>query len=244
MTAAPDKVVIVTGGGTGIGAAVSKHFADRGWQVLISGRREDVLTAHAAAFGGRISVLAADLTEPDQRKRIVATAIERYGRLDALINNAACAPMGGFMESQDADFERAYTTNVVAAAALIRDAVPHLSASQGAVVNISTVAARAVLPALSAYLTSKAALNHLTRVLAVELGPLGVRVNAVAPGALRTALSEPILESFGEEAMAAMTPLRRLGTPADMANTVYFLASPEAGWVTGQIVEASGGIML
>jgi NAD(P)-dependent dehydrogenase (short-subunit alcohol dehydrogenase family) len=244
MTSNALPVAIVTGGGTGIGAAITRKFVAAGWRVLIAGRRAAPLEAVAASDPAHISVLSVDLTDAAARDTLVPTALARYGRLDALINNAGYAPMGAFQSSTDEDFEAAYRVNVVAAAALIRTALPHLTASRGAVVNVSTVAARRVLPALSAYLASKAALSHLTRLLAVEFGPLGVRVNAVAPGATRSAMADDILAMHGEDMITAMTPMGRLGEPEDIAATVLFLAGRDAGWVTGQVVEASGGILL
>jgi NAD(P)-dependent dehydrogenase (short-subunit alcohol dehydrogenase family) len=244
MTVTESDVVIVTGGGTGIGAATAQRFAENGYRVLISGRRESPLKDVASQFPDQIDYVCADVTNSDHRKKIIRTAIERFGKLDALVNNAGVAPMGAFVDTSDADFETAYLTNLVAPAAMIREAVPHLTETRGAVVNISTAAARAVLPGLSAYLSSKAALSHLTRLLAVELGPLGIRVNAVAPGATRTAMADDIIATHGEEAIVGMTPLGRVGEPSDVAETVSFLAGRKSGWVTGQIVEVTGGMLL
>ena len=111
-------------------------------------------------------------------------------------------------------------------------------------INLSTVVARAAFPGTSVCVSSKAALNQLTRVLAKELGPLGIRVNAVAPGATKTAMGDDALSAFGEEAFVSMTPVGRVGEPGDIAQSVYFLASPEGAWITGQILEASGGMSL
>ena len=244
MSVTESDVAIVTGGGTGIGAAIAHCFAESGYRVLISGRRESPLKLVATQFPDQITYVCADVTSSNDRKKILRIAIERFGKLDALINNAGVAPMGAFVDTSDADFESAYLTNLVAPAAMIREAVPHLSKTQGAVVNISTAAARAVLPGLSAYLSSKAALSHLTRLLAVELGPLGIRLNAVAPGATRTAMADDIIASYGEDAIIAMTPLGRVGEPSDVAETVNYLAGRKSGWVTGQIVEATGGMLL
>lgn len=111
-------------------------------------------------------------------------------------------------------------------------------------INLSTVVARAAFPGTSVCASSKAALNQLTRVLAKELGPLGIRVNAVAPGATKTEMGDDALSAFGEEAFVSMTPVGRVGEPSDIAQSVYFLASPEGAWITGQILEASGGMSL
>jgi meso-butanediol dehydrogenase / (S,S)-butanediol dehydrogenase / diacetyl reductase len=239
------KVVIVTGGGTGIGKAIAERFVTADARVLVVGRREVPLAALAEQYpAARLSYLVADLTRAEDRARIVPTAIDRYGRLDVLVNNAGAFCLGGIEHTTDEQYEQVYATNVVAPASLIRAAVPHLTPTRGCVINLSTVVARAAFPGTSVYVSSKAALNQLTRVLARELGPLGIRVNAVAPGATKTEMGNDALDAFGEEAFVSMTPLGRIGEPADIAQSVYFLASPEGAWITGQILEASGGMSL
>jgi NAD(P)-dependent dehydrogenase (short-subunit alcohol dehydrogenase family) len=237
-------VVIVTGGGTGIGKAITELFVSTGARILITGRREPPLVDLSERHPANVSYITADVTKPKERNSIIPATIDRYGRLDVLVNNAGAFWMGSFQESTDADFEKTYSTNVVAPASLIRDAIPHLCKTKGCVVNISTVAARSIVPGTSAYAASKAALNHLTRTMALELGPLGIRVNAVAPGATRTDMGDEIIEAHGEENFAATTALGRVGEPFDIAQSVFFLSSREAGWLTGQIVESSGGMAL
>ena len=244
MNGENSKVVIVTGGGTGIGKAIAERFVAADARVLVVGRREEPLAALALQYPARLSYLVADLTQAEDRARIVPTAIDRYGRLDVLVNNAGAFCLGGIENTTDEQYETAYATNVVAPASLIRAAVQHLTQTRGCVINLSTVVARAVFPGTSVYVSSKAALNQLTRVLAKELGPLGIRVNAVAPGATKTEMGNDALSAFGEEAFVSMTPLGRVGEPADIAQSVYFLASPEGAWITGQILEASGGMSL
>ena len=243
-TSAP--VVIVTGGGTGIGRAIAEKFAANGAGVVISGRRESPLEALSARHPDSIRFIAGDVTRPEDRRRLIDGVLERHGRIDVIVNNAGIAPLVPFAQTSDEDFEQTYLTNLVAPAGLIRDAIPHLAATMGSVVNISTIGARAVLPGgSSAYTCSKAALNQLTRVLAVELGPLGIRVNAVAPGMTRTEMTASALEGTAiGDSMLALTPLGRFGEPEDIANTVYLLASSEAAWVTGQIVDSAGGLAL
>ena len=238
-----NKVVIVTGGGTGIGRAITEKFAENGAQVLITGRRESPLQELSQSFPENVSILQADLTKAEDRKQIIQTAIDRHGQIDVLVNNAGIAPVAPLQESTDEDFEQAYLTNLVAPASLMREAIPHLGKSKGSIINISSIGARAVLSGMSAYTCSKAALDHLTRTAAVELGPLGIRVNAVAPGMTETEMAESSIEQMGEM-MVSMTPLGRLGKPDDIARAVFLLASDDAGWVTGQILDASGGLML
>ena len=171
-------------------------------------------------------------------------AIDCHGRLDVLVNNADAFCLGGIEHTMDEQYEAVYATNVVAPASLIRAAVPHLTQTRGSVINLSTAVARAAFPGTSVYVSSKAALNQLTRVLAIELGPLGIRVNAVAPGATKTEMGNDALTAFGEEAFVSMTPLGRVAEPVDIDQSVCFLASPEGAWITGQILEASGGMSL
>ncbi len=239
-----NKVVVVTGGGTGIGRASTELFAENGARVLITGRRQEPLAALSDRYPENVSFIQADVTDAEDRTNILQTVIDRYGRLDALVNSAGLAPLGAFQETTDEEFEKTYLTNLIAPASLIRLAIPHLAETKGAVVNVSTTGAQAAVPGAIPYVCSKAALNHLTRVLAVELGPLGVRVNAVAPGVTKTAMSEDIIEAWGAETMLSMTPLGRLGEPSDIAKAVCFLASQDAEWVTGQILDSSGGFML
>ena len=238
-----DKVVIVTGGGTGIGRAITETFAKSGAKVLITGRREAPLQELSQSFPEKVSIIQADVTKAEDRKKIIQTAIERYGQIDVLVNNAGANPTGPIQESTDEDFVEAYMTNLVAPAALIREAIPHLSKTKGSVVSTSTIGARAVFSGMSAYSCSKAALDHLTRIAAVELGPLGIRVNAVAPGMVKTPMAAPFIDQMGDM-MVSMTPLGRLGEPIDIAQAVLMLASDNAGWVTGQILDTSGGLMV
>ncbi len=239
-----NKVVIVTGGGTGIGRAITETFAKKSAKVLITGRREGPLKELSQGFPEQVSFIQTDVAKAEDRKKIIQTAIDRYGQIDVLVNNAALGPtIAPLKESSDEDFIQAYLTNLVAPASLIREAIPHLGKTKGTVINISTIGARTVKSGMLPYTCSKAALDHLTRNLATELGPLEIRVNVVAPGMTKTDMAEPFIDQMGEM-MVSMTPLQRLGKPVDIARSVLLLASDEAGWVTGQILDASGGFML
>ena len=239
-----DQVVIVTGGGTGIGRTTAELFAASGAQVLITGRREGPLHEVERTHPDNITALSADVSKSSDRERIISTTIDRFGKLDTLINCAALAVVGGLMETTDEDIENSCLTNLIGPASLIRSATPYLETSGGSVINVSSTGGHTSVPGYFPYVITKAALEQLTRVLAVELGPLGIRVNSVAPGFTKTEMSEPVVDSFGKETIIAMTPLGRFGEPLDIAKAICLLASRDAGWITGQIVDASGGFML
>ena len=240
------KAVLVSGGGTGIGKAIASAFAREGARVAITGRRIEPLQALQRELGPAIVPIAADITDPAGRRRVVEEAARALGGLDVLVNNAG-AFVGGkpLSETSDEELQVLYGLNVVALLALTREALPHLVARKGSVVNISSAVATGVMPGAAAYSGTKAAVDHVTRVLAVELGGAGVRVNAVSPGLTETDMAAPLTsDPATRQAMEAQTPLGRIGRPEDIARVVTFLASPEAGWVTGQAVQASGGLLL
>ncbi len=239
------RVVLVTGGGTGIGRAIAEAFLAEGARVAVSGRRREPLESVRVGERSALAIVA-DLTKPADRKRLVETVVRDAGRLDVLVNNAG-AFIGGkpLLETSDEEFAQLYDVNVFAPVGLTREALPHLVQSKGNVVNISSVGGTAVMAGMTAYAPTKAALDHFTRILAAEVGPHGVRVNAVAPGFTETDMAAPFLaDKTMTQAMVAQTPLGRIAAPADIAPLVLYLAGKEAGWVTGQVVQASGGLML
>ena len=245
MKAFENKVVLITGGGTGIGKAAAVAFIAEGAKVVITGRRQSVLEATTKELGASAHFVVADVSKNGEPKAIVDKTIAKYNQLDVLVNNAGAFAMGPLMETSDEEIERIYRTNVFATLALSREALPHLIKTKGSIINISSTVSKGVMAGISVYASSKAAVDHLTRNLAAESGPSGVRVNAVAPGMTATDMSAGMRS---DEQMLAMmvqqTPLGRVGEPSDIAKAVLLLASDEAGWITGQIVQASGGMML
>jgi 3-oxoacyl-[acyl-carrier protein] reductase len=229
------KVALVTGGARGIGRAIALDLA-RDHQVALTWR-----TTEPADFADAILTIRADLTEPDSAGTVVERVIARFGRLDVIINNAG-AVVPSAPDSFDAENLRAMLDiNLLAPGMLLAAALPHLKPG-ASVVNISS--GNAVLPPRGAaiYGASKAALNLWTRGMAKELGPRGIRVNAVAPGATNlpeAPRSEELTQLFVNE-----TALGRIGTPQDIARAVRFLAGDEAGFITGQVLEVSGGYRL
>lgn len=238
------KVALVTGGGTGIGRAVATGIAEEGGKVVVTGRRLEPLQEISATNPERIRCVAADVSRGEDVKRAIAFTVEQFGALDVLVNNAAACTMGPLANMSDDALSAMLDVNVKGTLMGIRDALPHLGSRRGCVVNVTSVTAGAATPMMAAYAGSKAAVEHLTRCLAVELGPSGVRLNVVAPGMTLTPMLEANMDRQGIDQTAAHTPLRRVGTPEDVAEAVLFLASDQAAWITGQVVQSSGGLSL
>ncbi len=245
MKAFENKVVLITGGGTGIGKAAAVAFLAEGAKVVIAGRRQSVLEATTKELGASAHFVVGDVSKSGEPKAIVDEAIAKCGQLDVLVNNAGAFSMGPLMETSDEEIERVYRTNVFALLAISREALPHLIKTKGSIINISSTMSNGVMAGSSIYSSSKAAVDHATRILAAEYGPSGVRVNAVAPGLTATEMSTGVRSDEQMHAMmVGQTPMGRVGEPSDIAKAVLLLASNNAGWITGQIVQASGGLML
>lgn len=238
-----DKVALITGGGTGIGRAVAKEIVAEGGKVVVTGRREDPLKTLAAEFPDSVRYITTDVTEKGAPAEAVRYAVEQFGRLDILINNAGTGAVAPLVDLDDDAIHQTFAVNVEGSVIMTRDAIPALAKSRGAIVNITSTVAQASMPGLAVYAGSKAALERITAGLAVELGPQGIRVNAVAPGFTRTDLSANVPQEM-QDGMIAQTPLGRAGEPEDIAKAVVFLASDDASWITGQVLQSSGGLML
>ena len=244
------KVAVVTGASKGIGAAIAERLAADGASVAInyatSKEDAEALAERIRGNGGKAKAIHADIGNPSQAKPFVDAAVKEFGRLDILVNNAGKFHIGPIGTVDEADVRSQFAVNVDGPIFATQAAASHFSTEGGRVINVSSIAATHPLPGLSVYSATKAALDALTRVWAAELGPRGITVNAVAPGLVDTAMLRAATAPMGgEEAvkgMVARTPLGRLGTTSDVADVVAFLASPDARWVTGQVVEASGGI--
>jgi NAD(P)-dependent dehydrogenase (short-subunit alcohol dehydrogenase family) len=242
------KVALITGAGTGIGRGIALMAAQEGAKVVVAARREGPLRETCQLAPHAISHVCMDLTSHDDRARALATTVERHGKLDILISNAGAQLWKSFAETTDDEIETIYATNLASTARFFKQALPYLEASQGNIVVISSTASRyTVVPSqkLSVYGASKAGLNQLTRSLAPELGLMGVRINAVAPGLTRGEYSGESLDLAADEASHAwirsVTPLGRIGEPSDIAQSVVWLASDRASWITGQVLDSSGG---
>ena len=235
----------MTGGGRGIGRASALALAEAGADVAIAARRLEDLEAVAEQvrrLGRRALAVACDVNAGEQLDALVARTLEVFGRIDVLVNNAGGTPPTPMLQLSDEAFEGAFHFNVTSAMRLSRKAIPAmLEREGGAIVNISSALSHMVESGFTAYGTAKAALSHLTRLMACEFAPR-VRVNALAVGATVTDALAPFLKAGDlQQQMEALTPMARLGDPEDIACAVLYLASPAASWVTGKVFEIDGG---
>jgi len=234
----------VTGAGAGIGKGIAEMFAAAGASVVVSDLKQETADAVAAGIlerGGKAVGIACNVTKEADLEAAVRAAVEHFGGLTILVNNAGGGGPKPF-EMPMEDFRWAYELNVFAPFRLTQLAVPHMEAAGGgAVLNISSMAAENKNKRMASYSSSKAAVSHLTRNIAHDLGPKNIRVNGIAPGAIRTDALASVLTPAVEEAMLKHTPLKRLGEPSDIAYAALFLCAPASAWISGQILTISGG---
>ena len=245
MAKLENKTAIVTGGSSGIGRAVAERFAKEGARVLIVGRKEDALR-ETAATSDKISYVVGDITKTGTIERIMQAVEERFnGQLDILVNNAGWCPVQPITEITIEDYDRAFSLDVRALVELTVHALPKIRAAKGCILNLSSVGATHRAPNLSMYVGAKAAVENFTRVWALELAADGVRVNAIAPGAIRTNIwnstdLSPEDAKKHEEGIAAGIPFGRFGAPEEVANVAAFLVSDEASYVSGAVYAVDG----
>ena len=237
------KALILTGASRGIGHAAVKRFSSAGWRVITCSRQP--FPEDCPWEAGPEDHIRVDLADPQNVREAIAEMRTRLhgGRLDALVNNAAISPKGGTggrlgaIDMNAEDWKTVFQVNFFAPIMLARGLVEELKKARGSVVNVTSIAGSRVHPfAGAAYATSKAALASLTREMASDFGPLGIRVNAIAPGEIDTSILSP-----GTEKIVEQIPMRRLGEPEEVAKTIYFLCSEQASYVTGSEIMINGG---
>lgn len=237
-----DKVAIVTGASRGIGLAIAQRLVDEGARVIITARGQEALDAAVAQLGDQAIAIAGKAQDKDHQQQVVSTAVERFGRLDVLVNNTGINPVyGGLMDLDDDAARKISDVNLLSTLSWTRTAWhAWMQEHGGAVVNLASIAGLRAAPGIAFYGVTKAGVIHMTEELAVELGPK-VRVNAVAPAVVKTDFAKALYEGR-EEKVSQPYPLKRLGIPADIAGPVAFLASDDAAWITGQTLTVDGGI--
>lgn len=239
-----NKTAIVTGGGSGIGLAIAKKFTEAGIRTIIIGRDEAKLNEAKKQLGKNCYIRSFDLNNLAGIPALVKSLISELNSIDILVNNAGINMKKEFTEVTDEDFQQIIGTNVSAVFSLSREVVKHMEKNgSGSIINISSMASQYGIPKVIAYTASKSAIEGMTRAMATELSPKGIRVNCIAPGFIATDMSAKALNNDPERKQKVMgrTPMGHLGEPADVANTALFLASDESKYITGIILPVDGG---
>jgi len=242
------QAALVTGGGTGIGAAIALELAQAGARVMITGRREETLRASAARHAG-IAYRVADVAREGESARVIDDIRGRFGQLDALVNNAGVFELRTIGDAASDHVRRLWETNVLGVVETTRAALPLLKRARGNVVNVASVVADHPMPSASVYSATKAAVLALTRAWARELAAEGVRVNAVSPGPIETPIFDPgkvgvtaeVMQQMGAQIREAV-PLKRFGAPEEVAKAVAFLLTSGASYITGAQLTVGGGM--
>ena len=243
-----DQVALVTGASKGIGAEIARQLAAEGANVVVnyasSKEGADRVVDEIAKGGGKAIAVQADVAKKNDIERLFAETKNAFGRLDILVNNAGVYQFAPIEEVTEEEFHREYNTNVLGLLLATQEALKHFGAEGGSVINVSSIATSVTPPNSSVYTGTKGAVDAITRVLAKELGPKKVRVNAIRPGGVVTegfhAMGGP--GSDFEKQMIAQTPLGRIGQPYDIAPAAVFLASRDGAWITGETIMVGGGL--
>jgi 3-oxoacyl-[acyl-carrier protein] reductase len=247
MSRLDGKVAIVTGASKGIGASIARHLAEAGAAVVVnyasSKHAAERVVADITRAGGRAIAVQADVARADDIERLFAATRQAFGRLDILVNNAGVYDFAPLENVTAEHFHKQFDLNVLGVLLASREALKHFD-NGGSIVNVSSVVSVLTPPNAAVYSASKAAVDAVTRVLAKELGPRNIRVNAVNPGMVETEgwHAAGFAESDLRKQVEMQTPLGRIGQPQDVAPAVVFLASPEAAWITGETIFVTGGL--
>ena len=248
------KVALITGGGTGIGAAIAERFVADGASICITGRRQEMLTKVAQSLPpGKVLTCAGDVTKLPDVKRMVETALVFSGKLDVLVNNAAIDPGGTTVVEIDPElWHEVLEINLTGPLYLMKESIPHMvEAGGGSIINIASLAGLRCLPGMPAYCASKAGLIHLTKQVALDFGPANIRCNAVCPGGTRTEMLEASLAPLADTLetdldgvfarVSSMVPIRRTASPDEITGICSYLASDDSSFMTGASLLLDGG---
>lgn len=241
------KVAVVTGASKGIGASIASHLAAEGAAVVVnysySRDAADQVVSRIASAGGRAIAIQADLSRPDDIGRLFAEARAAFGKVDVLVNNAGIYQFAPLQEIDPTHFRRQFDVNVLGLLLATKEAVGLFPGTGGSVINISSVISTSRIPGSAVYSGTKGAVDAITRALAAELGPRGIRVNAINPGMVETEgfHAAGIAESDLRQQVESTTPLGRIGLPGDIATAAVFLVSDDSAWITGETLVISGG---
>ncbi|RYY24353.1 MAG: SDR family oxidoreductase [Chitinophagaceae bacterium] len=244
MTATNRKIALVTGGGSGLGFAIAKKFVDKGIRTIIAGRNKEKLESAREQLGELCEIKTCDVTDLPSIPGFVQEIIQQHGTIDILVNNAGTNMKKDFTEVTDEDFQHIILTNLSSVFTLSREVVKcMLEKKSGCIINISSMAAQYGIPKVIAYSASKTAIDGMTRAMAVELSPKGIRVNAIAPGFIYSDMTAKALDSDPERKAKVFgrTPMGIMGQPTDIGDAAYFLSSDEAKFITGVILPVDGG---
>lgn len=239
-----NRVAIVTGGGSGIGFAIAERFTKEKILTIVIGRNKTKLEKAKQRLGKYCHIISFDLNDLRGIPSLINSIFDQYGRIDILVNNAGINLKKEFTEVTDEEFQNIIQTNVSAVFTISREVVKYMMKKKsGSIINISSMASQYGLPKVIAYTASKSAIEGMTRAMAVELSPLGIRVNCIAPGFIATDMSAKALNNDKErkEKVMSRTPLGYLGKPEDIANAALYLANGEATYVTGVVLPVDGG---
>jgi NAD(P)-dependent dehydrogenase (short-subunit alcohol dehydrogenase family) len=239
-----NKVAIVTGGASGLGFATAKRFTKEGILTYIIGRDEKKLADAAKDLGSNCMPISCDLTQLPLIPKLVQEIHQAQGHIDILVNNAGINLKKPLTEVTDDDFQKIVLTNLTSVFTITREVAKFMIEQQsGHIINISSMAAHYGLPKVIAYTASKAGIEGMTRALAVELSPLGIQVNCIAPGFIATPMSATALNNDPERKnkVLSRTPMGKLGKPEDVANAAYYLTTSDASFMTGSIMSVDGG---